>query len=256
MTAEDRIVDALLRTRKYGALDPSVLVRTAREGLRRHGTERHALQFARRKLHQVTGAFLDVASRKRVLRALGVAAAAEGDAWLSALQEALRAHASSAERGADPAQVWGAILEYTGPVRSVLDLGCGLHPLTLPWSGLPRDVRYEGWELDGEVCVAVERALVSRFPALRIRRADVLDAPEFPEADLVLLLKLAPTLEHQDPAAWPTVMDRLRARHVAMSWPRRSLGGRRRFGPPAIPGTQGRLVMLGDEVLYVLRLLS
>lgn len=254
MTAEDRIVAALRRTRKYGALDAGVLAWAAREALRRAGGEKDALDFARRKLHEVSGAFLDAAARKRVLRALEQAAVAEGEEWRELLRAALRAHASSAERGDDPGALWRAILARTGPVRSVLDLGCGIHPLTLPWSGLERDVRYEGWDLDQEVCAAVERALVPTFPNARIRPTDVLGAPRYPEVDLVLALKLAPTIERQTPGALSALLGRLRARHVAVSWPRRSLGGRRRFAAPLDPDTGGEIVTLGDEIVQIRRI--
>lgn len=254
MTAEDRIVAALRRTRKYGALDTGVLAWAAREALRRAGGEKNALDFARRKLHEVSGAFLDAAARKRVLRALDQAAREEGDVWRDLLREALGAHASTAERGADPGALWQAILAHTGPVRSVLDLGCGVHPLTLPWSGLDTDVRYEGWDLDGEVCRAVERALARSFSSVRVRPADVLGASRYPAVDLVLLLKLAPTLERQASGALPLLLGRMQAKYVAVSWPRRSLGGRRRFAAPLDPDPEGATVTLGDEIVQIRRI--
>jgi len=254
LTGEERIVAALRRTRKYGALDAGVLAWAAREALRRVDGEKDALDLARRKLHEVSGAFVDAAARKRILRALAGAAASEGETWRDRLREALDAHVSSSERGADPGASWRAILAHTGPVRSVLDLGCGVHPLTLPWSGLDRDVRYEGWDLDGEVCAAVERALVRSFPGVRIRPADVLGAKEYPEVDLVLVLKLAPTLERQRSGALSQLWERLRARTVAVSWPRRSLGGRRRFEPPPAPDDATATVTLGDEIVQIRKL--
>jgi 16S rRNA (guanine(1405)-N(7))-methyltransferase len=136
----------------------------------------------------------------------------------------------------------------------VLDLGCGVHPLTLPWSTLAADVTYEGWDLDEEVCVAVERALVRSFPGVRIRPGDLLSADQLPAADLVLLLKLAPTLEHQAPDALEALTRKLRGRFVVTSWPRRSLGGLRRFAPPPDAPGEGTTITLGDEIVRIRRL--
>jgi 16S rRNA (guanine(1405)-N(7))-methyltransferase len=262
VTSEQRVVAALLRTRKYADLAPELLSWAARDALARGSSERSAVDLARRKLHQVCGAFVDAAARKRVLRALGAASeASSDDAWREALDDALRAHASTAERAADHGALWRAILERTGPVHSVLDLGCGLHPLTLPWSGLDPEVVVEGWDLDAVLCRAVQESLSSRWTHVSVHAGDVRGRTDWAVVDLALLLKLAPTLEHEQAGATVDLVRRLRARRLVLSWPTRTLGGHRRAPDAevertarsvvAAAGRSGDYLRIGTELVAV-----
>ncbi|MEO0601983.1 MAG: hypothetical protein AAF211_11145, partial [Myxococcota bacterium] len=139
----ERLVGDLREGRKYRHLCDDILRWAATMALDRQPSHRAALKFAKRKLHQAFGSF--VGDRKRLLSALARAASAPDDTtFRDALAEALPCHASTAERSDDYSALWQRITDEVGEIGSILDLGCGAAPASLPWSGLPLDVRYVG----------------------------------------------------------------------------------------------------------------
>jgi len=223
----DALVGALRDSRKYRHLCDEILVWAARTALERQGGDRAALKFAKRKLHQAFGSF--VGDRRRLLTHLDEAASAPDEStFRTVLAEAVRHHASTAERVDDLSAFWACVTSEVGHVDSVLDLGCGAAPATLPWSELGSDVRYHGVDLDQELNVVLERALRPRYGALAIATADVRTAEKWPHFDVAVLAKLLPTLERQETGAARRLVDRIDADVLVATFPIRSLGGQDR----------------------------
>jgi 16S rRNA (guanine(1405)-N(7))-methyltransferase len=110
----------------------------------------------------------------------------------------------------------------------VLDVGCGLAPLSVPWQDLPPGARYAGVDIDAGLVELVRAALDRIGIEHDIRVGDALDRAPLPESDVALALKLLPTLERQAAGAGLALLDRLPAAKLVVSFPTRSLGGRAR----------------------------
>jgi 16S rRNA (guanine(1405)-N(7))-methyltransferase len=138
----------------------------------------------------------------------------------------MNAHASARERLPFLAPFYQRIFAQLGPVRRVLDLGCGLNPLAIPWMPLAADAVYHAYDVHGDLVQFLAAALpllgVAGTARLSDLAQDVIDQP----ADLALLLKLLPTLEQLDRTAGDRLLTRLNAQHMVVSFPIRSLGGR------------------------------
>ncbi len=258
--AVERLVARLRETPRYGGLCDHALFAAAAAALDGHRSEKAALKSAKRRLHQMFGSFLE-GRRRRLLDQLGQAAAAADDdpAWLAALRQALALHASTDERRAHLEELWQAIRGHVPQISSVVDLGCGVNPAALPWSGLSRDVRYLGLDLDLELCAALEEALADRFPHLQVRPADLRGKLELPSADVALLWKLLPTLERQAAGAGRALAAQLRVGWCVATFPTRSLSGRG-FGAAAQYRALAKAVLgpgitfeVGDELVYLTR---
>ena len=110
---------------------------------------KEAIQATRNTLHQVSGAYLN--SKEDYSR------------WLAELQTAVQAqdnnavrhvctrimssHASTRERLPILDQFYATILAELPPVHSVVDIACGLNPLTLPWMSLASDATYYAYDI-------------------------------------------------------------------------------------------------------------
>jgi len=230
MTAE--IVERVRRSARYRDVDPALLDRLAGEELPRARSVDDAVKRVKRRLHQAVGAYRGAADVDRVLEP--VRAAWSGDlgdeAFRAACRTALARHASTAERLPQIDRFFGSIWALTGgPPRSVLDLGCGLGPLALPWMGLAPDATYRACDADRR-SLAVVGAFLSLVgqPASVEARDLVAAGPPPGRADVALLLKLIPLLERQDPSAAARCLGALDVAHAVVSFPARSLGGRRR----------------------------
>jgi len=226
---EQRLVAELQRTRKYRYVCVEALTRVARWALAGTGSAATASDRARRKLHQVYGAFLRPAEHRAVERVLASLPAPPSSLELqAACRRVLCMHASTRERLRIVERCFGEVFAVTGAPRSVLDLACGLGAFALPWMGLAPDARYVPLDIDTRLAEVTNLLLALLGRPASARCLDLLGDEEFPEADVTLVLKTLPCLERQQPGASAAVLGRIRSRAVVVSFPLKSLGGRER----------------------------
>jgi 16S rRNA (guanine(1405)-N(7))-methyltransferase len=222
VTAE--IVERVLRSSRYRDVDRTLLARLAAEELPRARNADDAVKRVKRRLHQAVGAF------RGASRASTISAAWNGDlaepTFRAACADALRAHASTRERLRHVEAFYAGIWAHTGAPSRVLDLGCGLGPLALPWMGLAPDATYVASDVDRRPLATVAEFLELVGQPHRIDVRDVVADPPTDTADVALLLKLVTTLDRQDPDAAARLLLGLRVHHAVVSLPARSLGGR------------------------------
>jgi len=225
MTGE--IVERVLRSSRYRDVDRSLLGRLAAEELPRSRNADDAVKRVKRRLHQAVGAFRGE-RRTEPLGAIGAAWKGElaDPAFRAACADALRAHASTRERVAQLDRFYAAIWSQTGTPHRLLDVGCGLGPLALPWMGLSASATYLASDVDRRPLDTVEAFLALVDQPHRVEVRDVVADPPTDGADCALLLKVVTTLDRQDPAAATRLVSGLGARHAVVSFPARSLGGR------------------------------
>ena len=186
-----------------------------------------AVKATKRRLHQVFAAFDGSPDYERLFASLRSARASGSDAAIRAsCRAALGGHASTRERLDELDGFYDAVFAVTGTPGSILDLACGLHPLAAPWMGLAPDVEYRAIDIDGRAVAFLDRC----FPLLGVRgravHGDVLCHPPAEPADVAFVLKLLPTLDRQEPGGARRLLGALTARHVVVSYPVASLGGR------------------------------
>jgi 16S rRNA (guanine(1405)-N(7))-methyltransferase len=220
MTAE--IVERVLRSSRYRDVDRSLLARFAAEELPRARNTDDAVKRVKRRLHQAVGAFRGVGGPFRLAGSTG---ALVDPALRSACADAMGSHASTRERVPHLDAFYAGIWAVTGIPHRVMDLGCGLNPLALPWMGLG-DATYLASDVDGRPLETVRQFLELVGQPHRVDARDLVSGPPADAADVVLLLKLVTTLDRQDPGAATRLLDELRVRHAVISFPKRSLGGR------------------------------
>jgi 16S rRNA (guanine(1405)-N(7))-methyltransferase len=202
MTAE--IVERVRRSSRYRDVDAALVERLAAEELPKARSADDAVKRVKRRLHQAVGAF-------------------RGGLTDDA---ALRSHASTRERLPHLDTFHAGIWAVTGVPGSVLDLGCGLNPLALPWMGLAPDARYVAIDVDRRLLAVVRDHLERSGHPHDVRAMDLVSQIPDAEAEVALMLKLVTTLDRQDPEAATRLVRGLRARHAVVSFTTRSLGGR------------------------------
>ena len=218
------IVERVLRSPRYRDVDRSLLARFAEQELEHARNADDAVKRVKRRLHQAVGAFRGAA------RADAIAATWSGDlaapAFRAACAGALRAHASTRERLDRLDVFYPGVWAITGVPARVLDLGCGLNPLTLPWMGLAPSATYFASDVDRRPLAAVATFLQLVGQPHRVEVREVVESPPTDRADVALLLKLVTTLDRQDPGASARLLAALRVRHAVVSFPMHTLGGR------------------------------
>lgn len=226
MTTE--IVERVLRSTRYRDVDRAMVARLAADELPRAHSVDDAVKRVKRRLHQAVGAFRGALRRDTLA---GVRATWNGDpadpAFRAACSTVLGAHASTRERIEHLASIYPAIWSRTGVVpRRVLDVGCGLHPLSLPWMGLPSDASYTAVDVDHRPLDLAGEFLGLVGQPHRVEVRDIVTDIPAEGADVALLLKLVTTLDRQDPASAARLLQGLDVRHAVVSFPAHGLSGR------------------------------
>ncbi|MCJ7544803.1 MAG: hypothetical protein MUP47_09630 [Phycisphaerae bacterium] len=225
--AQHEVVTQLKRSAKYGRVCEDTLRRTASWALARATCPADAVKRAKRKLHQVCGAFCsrrDLAQAEALINTLtdrtDDATLREVCARAMGLQESTR------ERLDVLASLFGRVFQITGRLASLCDVGCGLNPLAAPWMDLPGQVRYVALDIDCGLVAAVSEFFRRRGLCGEARCQDVLVEPPAEPFDVVLLMKLLPSLDQQRPGSGLGLLRSMQFGHAVVSYPTRSLGGR------------------------------
>jgi 16S rRNA (guanine(1405)-N(7))-methyltransferase len=239
----EEIAARIAASRRYRQVDRGLVERLAAEEAPHSRNAEDAVKRVKRRLHQAVGAFEGPKVSLEAMRA-AYDGTLEAPAFRDACLAALAGHVSTAER-AGHLDALGAAVRATG-ARSLLDLGCGLGPLALPWYGLPRSAMVTAIDVDGRALATVGDFLALIGQPHDVREQDLVADAVTPPADVALLLKLVTTLDRQDPTAAERVIRGLHARRVIVSFPARSLGHRRPLDYR--PRMDQLLGALGDRV--------
>ena len=227
-SALDSLLRSVSASSKYRQVCPQLILRLGAEELKKRRSPSAAAAAVRKKLHQIGAAFFPGQPKYGAWTRLLRSAAARGpaDALSDACLETMKGHASTLERLPFVQDFYRKILAQVPKPCVIADLGCGLNPLALPLIGLWGDVQY----CASDIYQDLTSFLNDFFQIARINgRAEARDAlcdAEKVKADLALLLKLLPTLEQIKRGSGLNLIEQIQAKHVVVSFPARSLGGR------------------------------
>lgn len=227
MTASD-LIAAVRRSRKYRHVSEALIRHLLERELSAGRTPREAVKATKNKLHQLAGAYLPpkVQYTGWLAQLQRAAQTEDEEAFQAACRMVMAHHASTRERLPLLDQFYAVTLSALGPVRSVLDVACGLNPLSAPWMPLAEDAVYYACDIYADLM-----AFLADFFALanirgRAAVCDLLTSTPAERVELALVLKALPPLEQVDRAAGINLLRTLKADHLLVSFPARSLGGR------------------------------
>jgi len=221
-TLLEQLVQAVQESAKYREVCEDLIRRLGARELERRRNLKEAIKETKNTLHQVAGAYLDHTPRYTEGLARLTADPTDRDALASLMQQ----HASTRERLPYLDDFYSALFAALPPIHSILDLASGLNPLAQPWMGLPPEVRYDAYDLYGDMMAFLDAyfCLSGRNGAAHV--CDVIAHPPSQPADLALILKFLPVLEQTDRGLTLDWLRRLQVRYLLITFPTRSLGGR------------------------------
>jgi 16S rRNA (guanine(1405)-N(7))-methyltransferase len=225
--AEDvvAIVQAVAASPKYKTVARRFISSIARLEAPKERSKPAAVKRVKRRLHQMVGAYIDVHPRY--------------DAWLedirrSAGTEVLpttvakiqRHHASSRERLSSSTDFYARIFADLPPPATVLDLACGLGPLSRPYMAIPPSAKLIVYDILSDlVTFNIEAVKLMGF-AIEGGVWDMLEGAPPVSGDIALLLKTVPCLMQADAALTYPLINGIDAETIIVSFPTKSLGGR------------------------------
>ena len=139
-------------------------------------------------------------------------------------QQTLAFHASTKERGHDLAALYQQLFTRIGNCKSIADLACGLHPLGLPFMGLPLDADYFAYDLNKARADFLNIFITEQGYGGGCFHQDILIHPPSIHFDAALFFKEAHRFEKRQPGVMCAFLDSIKASKIVVSLPLQSLG--------------------------------
>lgn len=227
----DALVTAVLSSAKYRHVSPDFVRAIGARELAIRPNLKAAVKATKNALHQAGGAFQDAPinydrALERLREAIG--ADPDGASFREALRAVMAGHTSTRERLPILDSFFFETLAALPPPGRVIDIACGLNPLARPWMPFPATTEYIACDIYADQMAFLNDTFALTGLPGRAEVRDVIGHPPDEAADLALILKTLPCLETVDKAAPARLLDAVRARHILVSFPSRTLGGRRK----------------------------
>lgn len=224
----DQLIEAVLASSKYKSICRDFVRDVGSRELAKRHNLKEAIKATKTKLHQVGGAYLDGEIRY--------------NAWLLEFKQAcfsgdrehirqvciriMHHHASTRERVPILEEFYTTILADMSPIRSVLDIACGLHPLAISWMPLAEDAQYYAYDIYQDMMMFLNEYLSLMHLQGHAQARDAIQYCPQQKVDVAFILKALPCLEQVDKSVGLQLLETISADALVVSFPAHSLGGR------------------------------
>jgi len=186
------------------------------------------LKEVRKRLHELYGVFIigrkDLKHLKEHLKKVSDL----DEEALELHMNILKSHKSSSERIDFYSDIYEKIFSVTGKPKTILDLACGLNPLSFPWMSLKK-VKYFAYELTKEDSNFIQAYFNMMRPFGLEGESfslDLMKVEQLPKADVCFLFKTLDTLEDLERNYSEKLLANIPAKFIVVSFPTMSIGGR------------------------------
>jgi len=224
----DALVQQVQSADKYRQISPEVIRSILLKEIPKNKNLKETIKSTRNKLHQVGSAYQEKAipynAWEKELQLLP--ASLEDPLSLTFLQKALGTHASTRERLPILPRFFVETLRGLSPLYSILDVACGLNPLSIPWMPLAPGFTYTACDIYEDMTGFLDQFFAHFGIDGRARTCDLTRSIPAVSFDLALVLKTIPCLEQIDKEAGYRLLTQLNAASMLVSFPAKSLGGK------------------------------
>jgi 16S rRNA (guanine(1405)-N(7))-methyltransferase len=222
------LVEVVLESSKYKGICKDLIVTIGSQELRKRHNFKEAVKATKSKLHQVSGAYLDTRGQYADwLHELSSAVAmGQRETLIQVCTKVMGYHASTRERLPILDQFYREIFSYLPPIRTIIDVACGLNPLALPWIPLAPQAEYYAYDIYQGMMDFLGAWLHLNHIEGNAEVCDVIQACPTHKVDVAFIFKAIPCLEQVDTLAGFRLLQTLRADYLVVSFPVASMGGR------------------------------
>jgi len=221
-----QLVASVQNSSKFKHVHPGLIARIGAGELNKERRLKEAVKATKKKLHQVGSAYQLSKNDYR--------------SWLSSLRESvndqdqlkaaclkiMEYNKSTQERLPIIVDFFSEIFAHLPPISSVLDVACGLNPLAIPWMGLEDNTSYTALDIYEDMTKFIQSYLKLMPVQGTVMLCDVIVELPTERYDLAIMLKSMPCLEQLDKGAGSLILENLNAKHILVSYPIYSLGGK------------------------------
>lgn len=244
MEDKDEILNQVKDNKKYRTISDEIVMQEIDNYLKKNPNERlnkSMIKEIRKNLHRLYSSYLRGDKNKRLKLLEGLR---KDPNDLEIIRKILKTAASAKERLDDYPEIYQNIFEITKKPMTIIDLGCGLNPISIPFMGLD-DLTYHAYDIDHEDI----KFLNEFFKIKNIDgKAEILDAKnidqikKLPSSDIVFMFKLLDLINTKNDKPGEELIKVLmnKTRFIVASFATKTLGGR----PMNLPRRKGFELML------------
>ena len=222
-------IAAIMQSKKYRDID--ICEETVRDllirELKHHQKGKNAIKAARKKLHRIVAPYLGDPDYSVAAKELEVAFQSKNlDVIRESCAHIMAAHVSTKERLSILDRFYSRIFEVTGTPSTLLDIACGLNPLSFPWMGLLASTCYYAYDIHRQRVDFLNHyfSLQGLLPLAKVQ--DVLIYFPKEEADVAFILKEVHRFEQRQRGCSLPLLDALCVRYLVISFPTKNPTGR------------------------------
>lgn len=225
MSTINQIFMEVTASKKYAFLHEPLIMRICAEEYPKYKKEKDIIKAVKNRLHLLYGAFYSGECHQKASRLLDGAEQANTGAIKNISMEIMSLHASTNTRLPVLAEFYDFIFSKTGNVRSILDIGCGFNPFSIPWMpSMP--TTYHAYDIDRRTSGLLNRYFTwLGLPSLANDLDIVAQTPRH-AADIAFLFQLIPVLESQQKKRGFELIQSLPVKYLAITYPIKSLSGK------------------------------
>lgn len=185
----------------------------------------------RSRLHLIYGSFQTGSRNKREICLNEI----KGKGDYKAHNKILSTSVSSKERLKGYNKLYREIFKITGKPKKILDLGCGLNPVSYPYMGLD-ELRYYAYDIDKEDCNFLNQyfSLMKKYSRLK-GKAYVVNLKnsfkKLPKADVCFMFKVLDPLEEKGHKLSEKIIKSLDCKYIIVSFSTKTVSGRKMKHP-------------------------
>ncbi len=146
-----------------------------------------------------------------------------GQFWL-ADELSIESHKSTKERAKDYPYIYRKIFDITGKPKKILDLGCGLNPLSYKSLG---DIYFISTEITDYDCEKLKDYFKKNKIKGEVLKMNLLEKNELPKADVCFMFKLIDSLEFKGHKIAERLIKEIYAKYIIVSFATSTTKGRK-----------------------------
>lgn len=259
------MVAEILKSKKYNKLGIprttvlDLLKREIDSGI----DNKSALKTTRKKMHNLIAPYLGDADYENSIQLVRHAIQTGGlEDLRKACSQILAQHASTRERLPILERFYDRIFTATGKPARILDLACGLNPLSFPWMGLSNQVEYLAFDIHQPRIDFINQFFSMLNVQQLARVQDILVEPPTQFAEVAFFFKEAHRMEQRRKGSNRELWKALNVNYLIVSLPINSLSGRhdlraqmRRLVYTTIDGTSWtvREILFNNEMVFCIK---
>ena len=234
MEKED-ILRKIKQSKKYKTISEGVILAEIEKYIRKNPRyeiykDKKILSEIKAELHKIHGSFQKISKRKREKYFEKLEKNSEDE---EIVKKILLTNRSTKERLENYEKIYKKIFEITGKPETIVDLGCGLNPLSFIFMNLNK-AKYSAYDIDEEDILLInkyfhlmKKRVSGKAEIMNLSSVNEKDIQKIPKADVCFMFKLVDVLDRRNHKQSEKVIKNLNSDYIVVSFSKRTLSGKK-----------------------------